>query len=107
MQTLNYINANEDKLNLLSTFPIAGYDGTLSGRGSMSEAPLAKNLIAKTGALKGVYNLAGFMQNAKGERIAFVQFINGYSTGDLESRTKRSPLVNFEKNVFTALYQEP
>ena len=107
LQTLNYINANEDKLNLLSTFPIAGYYGTLSGRGSMSEAPLAKNLIAKTGALKGVYNLAGFMQNAKGERIAFVQFINGYSTGDLESRTKRSPLVNFEKNVFTALYQEP
>ncbi|MGV6989004.1 serine-type D-Ala-D-Ala carboxypeptidase [Testudinibacter sp. P80/BLE/0925] len=107
LQTLNYISANDDKLNLLSTFPIAAHDGTLSGRGSMGEAPLAKNLIAKTGALKGVYNLAGFMHNAKGERIAFVQFINGYSTGDLESKTKRSPLVNFEKSVFTALYQEP
>ncbi|WP_052122325.1 serine-type D-Ala-D-Ala carboxypeptidase [Chelonobacter oris] len=107
LQTLNYISANEQRLNLLATFPIAGHDGTLSGRGSMGQAPLAKNLIAKTGALKGVYNLAGFMQNAKGERIAFVQFINGYSTGDLESKTKRSPLVNFEKGVFTALYQEP
>ncbi|MGR3807967.1 serine-type D-Ala-D-Ala carboxypeptidase [Pasteurella testudinis] len=107
LQALDYINAHESSLNLLDTFPIAGHDGTLSGRGSMGEAPLAKNLIAKTGALKGVYNLAGFMHNAKGERIAFVQFVNGYSTGDLESRTKRSPLVNFEKGVFTALYQEP
>ncbi|MGR6981177.1 serine-type D-Ala-D-Ala carboxypeptidase [Testudinibacter sp. P27/CKL/0425] len=106
LQTLDYINANDAQLNLLTTFPIAAHDGTLSGRGSMGEAPLAKNLIAKTGALKGVYNLAGFMQNAKGERIAFVQFINGYSTGDLESKTKRSPLVNFEKSVFTALYHD-
>ncbi|MDY4713454.1 MAG: D-alanyl-D-alanine carboxypeptidase/D-alanyl-D-alanine-endopeptidase, partial [Actinobacillus minor] len=47
-----------------------------------------------------------FMKNAKGERIAFVQFINGYSTGDLESKTKRAPLVNFEHNLFMALYQE-
>ncbi|TNH06276.1 serine-type D-Ala-D-Ala carboxypeptidase [Testudinibacter sp. TR-2022] len=107
LQALDYISRHEDTLDLLDTFPIAGQDGTLSGRGSMGEAPLAKNLIAKTGALKGVYNLAGFMQNAKGERIAFVQFINGYSTGDLESRTKRSPLVNFEKGVFNALYQNP
>lgn len=107
LQALHYISTHEADLNLLETFPIAGHDGTLSGRGSMGQAPLAKNVIAKTGALKGVYNLAGFMQNAKGERIAFVQFINGYSTGSLQSKTKRSPLVNFEKSVFTALYQEP
>ena len=62
--------------------------------------------MAKTGSLKGVYNLAGFMKNAKGQRIAFVQFINGYSTGELESKTKRGPLVNFEQQFYMALYNE-
>ena len=78
----------------------------LKGRGSISAEPLAKNIMAKTGSLKGVYNLAGFMKNAKGQRIAFVQFINGYSTGELESKTKRAPLVNFEQQFYMALYNE-
>ncbi|MCT8559831.1 serine-type D-Ala-D-Ala carboxypeptidase [Glaesserella parasuis] len=104
LQALEVIARNEPTLNLFETFPIAGVDGTLSARGSMSMQPLAKNVIAKTGALKGVYNLAGFMTNAKGERIAFVQFINGYSTGELESKTQRGPLTQFEYNLFMALY---
>lgn len=106
LQALEYIAKNEQSLQLFETFPIAGVDGTLSGRGSVSIEPLAKNLIAKTGSLKGVYNLAGFMKNARGERIAFVQFINGYSTGELESKTKRAPLANFENKLYMALYNE-
>lgn len=104
LQALEYIAKNEAQLQLLSTFPVAGVDGTLSGRGSVIEAPLVKNLSAKTGALKGVYNLAGFMKNAQGEHIAFVQFINGYSTGDLESKTKRASLVQFEQKLYKGLY---
>lgn len=106
LQALEYIAKNEESLHLFETFPIAGVDGTISGRGSMISEPLMKNIIAKTGSLKGVYNLAGFMKNAKGERIAFVQFINGYSTGDLESKTKRAPLVSFEHQLYMALYNE-
>ena len=106
LQVLDYIAKNEDKLHLLDTFPIAGVDGTLSGRGSLINPPLIKNVIAKTGALKGVYNLAGYLTNARGEKVAFVQFINGYSTGDLESKTKRAPLVQFESGVYNALYQD-
>ncbi|MGQ0286017.1 serine-type D-Ala-D-Ala carboxypeptidase [Pasteurellaceae bacterium 22721_9_1] len=106
LQTLEYIAKNEDKLNLLETFPIAGVDGTISGRGGLIQPPLVKNVIAKTGSLKGVYNLAGFMTNARGEKIAFVQFINGYSTGELESKTKRAPLVQFENQFYNALYAE-
>ena len=56
LQVLDYIAKNEDKLHLLDSFPIAGVDGTLSGRGSLINPPLIKNVIAKTGALKGVYN---------------------------------------------------
>ncbi|OOF69617.1 serine-type D-Ala-D-Ala carboxypeptidase [Rodentibacter caecimuris] len=106
LQLLEYISKNEQRLNLMETFPIAGVDGTISGRGSLINPPLVKNLIAKTGSLKGVYNLAGFMLNARGERIAFVQFINGYSTGDLESKTKRAPLVQFESGLYNQLYKE-
>ena len=106
LQVLDYIAKNEDKLHLLDSFPIAGVDGTLSGRGSLINPPLIKNVIAKTGALKGVYNLAGDLTNARGEKVAFVQFINGYSTGDLESKTKRAPLVQFESGVYNALYQD-
>lgn len=106
LKALEYIAQNETSLQLFETFPIAGVDGTISGRGSISAEPLAKNIMAKTGSLKGVYNLAGFMKNAKGQRIAFVQFINGYSTGELESKTKRAPLVNFEQQFYMALYNE-
>ncbi|MEE6076453.1 serine-type D-Ala-D-Ala carboxypeptidase [Avibacterium paragallinarum] len=106
LQALEYIANHEAELHLLDSFPVAGVDGTLSGRGSMINPPLVQNISAKTGALKGVYNLAGFMKNAKGEHIAFVQFINGYSTGDLENKTKRAPLVRFEKALYNQLYQD-
>ncbi|MDY4281248.1 MAG: serine-type D-Ala-D-Ala carboxypeptidase [[Pasteurella] mairii] len=106
LQVLEYIAKNEDQLHLLDTFPVAGVDGTLSGRGSMIKPPLVKNITAKTGALKGVYNLAGFMTNARGEKIAFVQFINGYSTGELENKTKRAPLVRVESQLYNGLYND-
>lgn len=106
LQALNYIARNEDKLHLMDSFPVAGVDGTISGRGSLINPPLVKNVLAKTGSLKGVYNLAGFMTNARGERIAFVQFINGYSTGELENKTKRAPLVQFESKLYNALYAD-
>ena len=105
-QALEYIARNESTLHLMETFPIAGVDGTISGRGGLIQAPLVKNVIAKTGSLKGVYNLAGFMTNARGEKVAFVQFINGYSTGELENKTKRAQLVNFEHKLYNAIYAE-
>lgn len=105
LSVLEYISKNEDKLHLIETFPIAGVDGTISGRGGLISPPLVKNVIAKTGSLKGVYNLAGFMTNARGEKVAFVQFINGYSTGDLESKTKRAPLVQFESGLYNKIYK--
>lgn len=106
LAVLEYIARNENKLHLMETFPIAGVDGTISGRGGLINPPLVKNVIAKTGSLKGVYNLAGFMNNARGEKVAFVQFINGYSTGELESKTKRGPLVQFESALYNALYKD-
>ena len=58
LSVLEYIAKNEDKLHLMETFPIAGVDGTISGRGGLISPPLVKNVIAKTGSLKGVYKLS-------------------------------------------------
>lgn len=107
LQALTLIAEKESQLNLLASFPIAGVDGTLAGRSSVTAEPLAHNVIAKTGALKGVYNLAGFMKNVRGERIAFVQFINGYATSEnAEAKTKRAPLNQFENAFFMMLYNQ-
>lgn len=107
LKVLEFIAQNETTLKLTEAFPIAGVDGTLSGRGSMTKEPLAKNITAKTGALKGVHNLAGFMTNARGEKIAFVQFINGYSTSpDPERKANRTALNQFEHRLFMEMYNE-
>ena len=56
--------------------PLAGHDGTLQYRGGFTEAGVNGKVSAKTGSLKGVYNLAGFMTTANGQKVAFVQFIS-------------------------------
>jgi D-alanyl-D-alanine carboxypeptidase/D-alanyl-D-alanine-endopeptidase (penicillin-binding protein 4) len=53
----------------LSTLPVAGRSGTLSGR--MKNTPAEGNLRAKTGTLAGVSSLSGFVTTAEGERLAF------------------------------------
>jgi len=57
------------------TLPIAGVDGTLEKRWTQS----AIDLKAKTGSMSGVYNLAGYLRAANGDKLAFVLFINGIS----------------------------
>ena len=46
------------------------------------------------------------MTNARGEKGAFVQFINGYSTGELERKNKRAPLMQFESALYNDLYKD-
>ena len=54
---------------LYESLPIAGADGTLSGR--MLNYPAANNLRAKTGTLNGVSCLSGYVQTRDGEMLAF------------------------------------
>ena len=61
---------------LLSSFPIAGVDGTLQSRFTNSSS--AKGRIrAKTGMLNGVVGLAGYAPTQKGEWIGFAFIYNG------------------------------
>jgi len=60
---------------MISSFPIAGIDGTLKNR--MNTSPLKMNGHFKTGSLSGVNAIAGFFLNKDKEMNAFVFMMNG------------------------------
>lgn len=102
MQVLQYIAANDSQLELIDMLPISGKDGTLLGRKSFKDAGLDGQIYAKTGALSGVYNLAGFINTTSGKRLAFVQLISGYSADN--NGGKRSALNDFESGLYRDIY---
>jgi len=105
MQVLQYIAQNDEQLNFISMLPLSGYDGTLRYRGGLHEAGVDGKLSAKTGSLQGVYNLAGFLTTASGQRVAFVQFLSGYAVPPQDQRQRRIPLVRFESRLYKDIYQ--
>lgn len=105
MQALQYIAQHDQELDFISMLPLAGYDGTLRYRGGLHEAGVNGKVSAKTGALQGVYNLAGFITTASGQRMAFVQFLSGYAVPPEDQKNRRAPLVRFESRLYKDIYQ--
>lgn len=68
--------------------PIAGVDGTLQNR--MKGTAAAGNVRAKTGTLRYVYTLAGYVTTAAGERLAFSIMLNNYYNAE-RSAPARDP----------------
>jgi D-alanyl-D-alanine carboxypeptidase/D-alanyl-D-alanine-endopeptidase (penicillin-binding protein 4) len=60
--------------------PIAGVDGTLKNR--MKDTAAANNVHAKTGTLRYVYALSGYVTAASGEHLAFSIMLNNYYSTD-------------------------
>ncbi|WP_411755507.1 D-alanyl-D-alanine carboxypeptidase/D-alanyl-D-alanine-endopeptidase, partial [Serratia sp. (in: enterobacteria)] len=105
MQALQYIAQHDSELNFISMLPLSGYDGTLRYRGGLHEAGVDGKVSAKTGALQGVYNLAGFITTASGQRLAFVQYLSGYAVPPEDQKQRRAPLVRFESRLYRDIYQ--
>ena len=59
-----------------NALPIGGIDGTLERR--MKGTPAEGNVHAKTGTLRYVYTLSGFVTTAGGEKLAFSIMLNNY-----------------------------
>ena len=105
MQVLQYIAQHDNELNFISMLPLAGYDGSLQYRAGLHQAGVDGKVSAKTGSLQGVYNLAGFITTASGQRMAFVQYLSGYAVEPADQRNRRIPLVRFESRLYKDIYQ--
>lgn len=68
-----------------SLLPVAGYDGTLSGRFRGVEDAAA--IRAKTGSLSHVAALSGYAGNDPARRVAFSIIVNGYTAPAAEVRS--------------------
>lgn len=105
MQVLQYIAQHDNELNFISMLPLAGHDGSLQYRAGLHQAGVDGKVSAKTGSLQGVYNLAGFITAASGQRMAFVQYLSGYAVEPADQRNRRLPLVRFESRLYKDIYQ--
>lgn len=63
-----------------ATLPVAGVDGTLSGR--FLQSPMKRKVEAKTGTLNGVHSLSGYMTTASGRSLAFAIYCNHRRPGE-------------------------
>ncbi len=66
--------------------PIAGVDGTLRRR--MKNTPAFKNVHAKTGTLRWVNSLSGYVTTAAGEKLVFSLMLNRYDSPPNRKRTQ-------------------
>jgi D-alanyl-D-alanine carboxypeptidase/D-alanyl-D-alanine-endopeptidase (penicillin-binding protein 4) len=65
------------------SLPIAGVDGTLATR--MAQPPLRGNVTAKTGTIRHVNALGGYVTARSGERLAFYAAVNHHAGPPSES----------------------
>jgi len=80
---LTYMSRHRNSEFYQAGLPIAGVDGTLQNR--MKGTAAAGNARAKTGSLRYVYTLSGYVTSAAGERLAFSIMLNNYYNTDQNS----------------------
>ena len=74
VQLLQYVSLQPWGADYISTFPIAGTDGTLENR--MKDTPAAGRILAKTGTLEHVRAMSGYATTVRGEHLVFTIFGN-------------------------------
>ena len=79
LQVLQLIYRDPRFEHLIGLLPVSGKSGTLRYKSGYSNAPLKDKVIAKTGSMQGVDNLAGFLSFDSDLKIVFVVLENGQS----------------------------
>lgn len=74
VRLLQYLAAQPDGAMVRAMLPTAGVDGTLAWR--LRDAPTADNVQAKTGSMRHVHSLAGYLTRADGGHLAFAIVLN-------------------------------
>lgn len=73
---LQFMRGHEHHGVFRESLPVAGVDGTLRNR--FRGTPAAGNVRAKTGTLRYVNTLSGYMTNRAGENLVFSLMLNNY-----------------------------
>lgn len=94
MSVLNYVYKNDQKLKLLSSFAVAGVDGTLKNHRAMRGELFNSKVIAKTGSMKGVANILGVVNSSQGDRL-FVLILNGYNPADVSADSSKEKVNKY------------
>jgi D-alanyl-D-alanine carboxypeptidase/D-alanyl-D-alanine-endopeptidase (penicillin-binding protein 4) len=107
MSVMRFIYQNDRQLELLSSFSIAGVDGTLKYHKGVRDKKFKGKIMAKTGSMKGVANLLGLVKTTYGDRL-FVLILNGYNKpkSTLESslpRDEKASKYRFENAFFETI----
>ena len=74
-EILAFIIASDWKSEIISSLPITGIDGTL--KSMFKEKSFSNATHLKTGRLKNVFALSGFMKSSKGEEYIVTFVLNG------------------------------
>ena len=109
LECLIYIKNHDAELGLIAALPVSATSGTMRYRASARDKPLAGRVIAKTGTLQNVSNLAGFVRSRSGTLVPFVIFTNAITydqrTRDrVKHRRMTSPHYGYEKHVLLSIY---
>jgi serine-type D-Ala-D-Ala carboxypeptidase/endopeptidase (penicillin-binding protein 4) len=74
VQLLQYVSQQPWGADYISTFPIAGVDGTLENR--FKDTAASGRILAKTGSLEHVRAMSGYANTLRGEHLIFTIFGN-------------------------------
>jgi D-alanyl-D-alanine carboxypeptidase/D-alanyl-D-alanine-endopeptidase (penicillin-binding protein 4) len=83
---LTVMATNRWASDFFNGLPVAGVDGTLRRR--MKNTPAFQNVHAKTGTLRWVNALSGYVTTAAGEKLAFSLMLNRYDSPPDRRRTE-------------------
>ena len=93
VRLLTYMHQSPHYDALYQALPIAGVDGTLKKR--MIGTPAAGNARMKTGTMRSVCTLAGYVTTAHGEHLVVAIFVNGYASKAAPARALQDHLVSY------------
>ncbi len=111
LEILQFMSQNDDSLHLIAALPVSGKSGTMQWRASTVNPPLKEHVIAKTGTLQNVSNLAGFVVTQSGGLAPFVLFENSITYSQrvrdqVKAHRIASPHLGYERYVLEKIYNE-
>ncbi|QFU22877.1 D-alanyl-D-alanine carboxypeptidase/D-alanyl-D-alanine-endopeptidase [Shewanella eurypsychrophilus] len=101
-QVLSLIYTDERFSRLFASLPVAGVSGTLKYKHAFNKPPLREHILAKTGSMQGVDNLAGFISRDDDDDLLFVILENGQSAVE-----KKNQLAPFSALFLQSLMDHP